>query len=235
MAKSERITAADEYSIARLVAECRELGTDTDAWQTRLVEGVRTLTNGMTVTTGPMPVLNLFSQYAASCVEVGWPSIEMRKWFHDWSKVPANIAAHPASSRFLSSPEPSLTRTRRQLVSDREWETSPFVNDRLKPFRLDDGLLSRVCVPVAGIVYNTVIMRPVERRVYSPRDAELVARLHAILEPHLGRSLLVTTQPSLRGLSPRLREVSSGASSTATVRSKRPRGWASNRRPCTTT
>ncbi len=207
MAESERITSADDRTVARLVAECRELGTDAAAWQTRLVEGVRRMTNAMTVTTGPVAVFDQFGQYAAGCAELGWPSPEVQARWHEWLKVPANVAEHPASARFVGSPGASLTRTRRQLVPDREWNSSPFVNDRLRPDGMDDGLLSRVGVPVAGVVYTTVIMRPVERRVYSPRDARLVERLHAALAPHLGRSLLVTTQPNLTGLSPRLRQL----------------------------
>jgi DNA-binding NarL/FixJ family response regulator len=72
---------------------------------------------------------------------------------------------------------------------------------------MDEAILARVTVPVAGVVYTTTLTRPVGRRAYTPRDGRLVERLHAVLAPLLGRELLVTTQPNLHGLSPRLREL----------------------------
>ena len=44
MSKSERVTAAHERAVGRLVGECRDLGDDAVAWQHHLLAGLRRLT-----------------------------------------------------------------------------------------------------------------------------------------------------------------------------------------------
>ncbi len=204
MSKSEHLTAAHELAVVRLVNECCELGDDAPAWQAHFLAGLRGLTDALVVATGPLPGV---SRYAVTVAELGWPSEAVRLKWHHWERDPRNIAEHPTLMGFLHAPGTTLTRTRRQLAPDREWERDAFARDRLRPDGIDEAILARVSAGAAGLVYTTTVMRPAASRAYSARDGRLVERLHAELEPHLGRALLVTTQPNLHGLSPRRRQV----------------------------
>lgn len=212
MSKSERVTAARELAALRLVNECRELGDDAAAWQARLVDGLLALTGGMVIAAGAAPPhgpdgLAVLADWADQHIDGGWPSAAVRDRWVGYGKNPRVLAAHPAIAAFFARPEPDLTLTRRELVGDRAWDDSPFVNSCLRPDGFDEGLASRVVVPAFGTSYVVTVLRAVREPPFRPAVGRLVARVQRELAPHLGRGLLLTTQPNRHGLTPRLREL----------------------------
>jgi len=182
LAKSMRIRATDELAIARLIGECRDLGADAPAWQARLVVGLQRLTGGLVAGVGAMPVgvpaAESAGEYAAGLIDGGWPSDAARERF----------------------------RTRRELVPDDDWDRSEFVNEELRSRGLDEGMMAR-CPTAAGPAYLVTSMRARRERPFDHRAGRLVGRLLVELTPHLGRTMWLTTQPHLGGLSPRRRRV----------------------------
>src|SRR5262245_33527802 len=105
MSKSERVRAADELAILRLVNECRELGDDAAAWQMRLVEGLLSLTGGMIASVGPAPThragqMITLQVWVARQMGGGWPSAAVKARWEALVADPAAIREHPGVASF---------------------------------------------------------------------------------------------------------------------------------------
>lgn len=209
MGKSQRLCSGDLRAVFRLVGECRDQGDDALAWQTHLLHEARRLVGGqlagLGMVGGERPAE--FGEFAVKSHNVGWPSAAARERCVRWMRDSAQVAAHPALDRFRRLPGSPLAHSRRELVADREWDRSAFVNEHLRGNGLDDGVVSRAVVPAVAGVYMIVVVRPVGDRPCTPRDGAALRALNVALAPHLSRSLWLTTQPNLAGLSPRLRQV----------------------------
>lgn len=212
MSKSDRVRATDELAVLKLVNECRERGDDAAAWQKHLVDGLLRLAGGMVAAVGAAPphrtgMLETMCDWSDQHIGGGWPSTAVQRRWIEYGKNPQVFAEHPATASFFSRPEPDLTLTRRELVDDRTWDRSQFVNTMLRPDGFDEGLVSRVPVPMFQTMYMVTIFRAVREPTFRSGVGRLVAHTQRTLAPHLGRSLLLTTQPNRSGLSPRLRQV----------------------------
>ncbi len=98
--------------------------------------------------------------------------------------------------------------------------------------------MARTVVPAAGCGYMLTLVRATGERPFAPRHGRLVGAALRELTPHLGRSLWLTTQPNLSGLSDRLRGVLGclldGDGEKQAAARRRP-GGGSARPPSTTT
>lgn len=212
MSKSGRVRLADELAILRLVNECRELGDDAAAWQGHLIAGLLARTGGLIVGVGPAPppragMVGVVPDWVAHHWSGGWPSPAVRDRLVRATGDVDMIRAHPAVAAFHARPEPTLTLTRRELADDRTWDRSAFVNDRLRADGMDEGLVARAPVPVVGCQYLVTVVRAKGERPFEPAAGRLTATVLRELTPHLGRALLLTTQPNRHGLPPRTRLV----------------------------
>lgn len=207
MAKSERLAAAAELAVARLVGECRELGDDSTAWQAHLAGGLVALCGGLVAWVGAgSPPGAAGAGLGPAWVPAGsagaWASSAVRDRWLARASDPAMVAAHPAAAAFVARPEPDLTLTRRELVSDAAWGRSAFVNELLRADGMDEGLVSRRRLGGTPGSYVITLVRAAGDAPFRADARRLVERVQRELGPHLGRSLLLTTQPSLRGLTP---------------------------------
>lgn len=210
MGKSERVPAAQQLAAVRVVNECREMGDDADAWQRHLLRWVRGQTDGIASFVGAVPgdpTRRL--ELAHSLFDIDWLTEDARaRWTAEFAGgMTDELAGHPFVVPFFCLPGERVTRVRREVVADRDWERSAYVNEVLRPDGGDEGMMSRVAIPAVGAIYNIVSCRATGRPPVPVRVGRLIDLMHGELAPHLGRSLLLTTQPNLRGLTPRLREV----------------------------
>lgn len=212
MGKSERVSIAAELAVVRLVNECRESGDDSTAWQLRFVAGLIRLTGGMIASVGPLPPIRpgevgRLPDWVDTQTDGGWPTAAIRERWLAWGRDPCQVMKHPAVPRFFARPEADLTMVRRELVEDDAWDHSDFVNERLRPDGMDEGLVSRQLVPVVGVSYMLTLVRATGDRPFTAATRRVVELAQRELAPHLGRSLLLTTQPNRHGLTLRAREV----------------------------
>lgn len=191
----------------RLVNECRDLGDDAAVWQGHLLAVLNRMAGALIGTFGPIP-LNpaLASGFADSQIRGNWPSERSRVRQTNWMKNP-DLKAHPGVLRFLNTPGDLLARTRCELVADREWYAAPLVSDQFIPDGFDDGVIGRVVVPRAGCVALLTLVRSADDRPHPARYGRVLECVLRELSPHLGRSLLLTNQPTRHGLTARQRDV----------------------------
>ncbi|MFO0849526.1 MAG: helix-turn-helix transcriptional regulator [Gemmataceae bacterium] len=203
MDKSERLRLGEVRAAFRAVGECRELGHDPDAWPAHLLTrlpgltGAHMLVVGEMVFRGPRPV-------PVRMAHTGWPFARAMEYWSNWC-YQDDAPDHPGMVAFAARPRPRGTATRQELVPDRDWDVSPYVNEVLRPFGIDEGLVSSVALP-GGRDHMLVCSRPTGEREFSPRERNLVQLLHAELARHLGRGLATSVDPAA-GLTPRQREV----------------------------
>ena len=210
MSKSQRVTATHVRTVTQLVGECRDLGDDPTAWQQHLLAGLRRLTGAGLGIMSTLPThLNPGILASTTEVEGHWVSDRVRDKWMGWLRNPQPGDAFRDNfvlMRFFALPGAALTRVRQEYIPDREWERSEFVNETLRPDGMVEGLVSRVPTGTGQLILIALTHSPGERPF--PRVAgQVVHRMQEELAVHYGRALWLVTQPSLRGLSPRLRQV----------------------------
>jgi DNA-binding CsgD family transcriptional regulator len=213
MSKSHRPTAAQQLAVVRLVNECRELGDDAVAWQRHLCQGLATITGGGYVACGASPSSPERATTLTGMEADGpWQTSDFESRFRGWLRNPQadpnnHFVENEPFARFLALREPVFAGLRSDLMPDDEWEALPYTHERWRPEGLDDGLFGRLWVPVVGALFTVTETAYVGEPRFRRRHTNLLAALLRELHLHLGRALLLTTQPNLHGLSPRRREV----------------------------
>jgi hypothetical protein len=108
----------------RLIGECRDLGSDPALWFQRLVEGLCTLAGADAATGGEGVWVEARQRLEArSAHGVGYDESGLRS-FRDWHRE-VGPARCPIFLRLARLPALHVTRSRFQLVPDREWYRSP--------------------------------------------------------------------------------------------------------------
>ncbi|MGH7277249.1 MAG: helix-turn-helix transcriptional regulator [Candidatus Rokuibacteriota bacterium] len=115
-------------------------------------------------------------------------------------------AADPMWQALQRVPDPLVTRTRRQLVSDTEWYRSVVFNEYLRPIGIGHRLKSVCQVSDGGAISVIDVQRALGEQDFSPREQRLLDVFHGELGRLIGHSLVSVTEPSVEELSPRLRQ-----------------------------
>jgi DNA-binding CsgD family transcriptional regulator len=203
--KSTRLTAADVRAVFRLVNECRDLGSDPDAWPHHLSFGLTRLVNAACVAYTEAHLADSplgFSPLRAN-VFGDLPADHLRRYAE--TNLRPDTPEQIALTRFWATPGAVVTCTRRELLSDEEWERSAYRNEVGLPFGLDDGLVTRA-PEAGGAVISYALVRAAGDPPYGPWERRLVDLFQVELAPHLGRRLATVTDPAAR-LTARQRQV----------------------------
>ncbi len=203
MGKSQRLTLGQVRAVGRLVEECREVGDDPGRWRPHLLCGINTLVGAMFATTAELDPAGLDGPRLVGFIDVGLPVGGARERWDEFIRE-GGFVRHPAGARFATIPGPRNTRRRRELLTDDEWYRSRFYEEWVRPFGVDDGLISVHPGP-GGMGFMLSPGRAIGERPFDGRGAGLCHLIQLALAPHLGRSLATTADPVCR-LSPRLRE-----------------------------
>jgi DNA-binding CsgD family transcriptional regulator len=212
--KSERVTAAHERAVGRLVGECRDLGDDAIAWQHHLLAGLRRLTGARLGIISTLPTRRTSPTLASTTEAEGhWASDRVRDKWMGWLRNPQPGDAFRGNpvplllTRFFAIPGAALTRLRQEYISNRDWERLAFVNETLRPDEMVEGLLSRTPTAAAGQLILCALTHTTGDRPFPRFAGPVVHRVQEELATHYGRTLWFSTQPSVSGLSRRKREV----------------------------
>lgn len=207
MAKSQRLRLSEVRALYRLLGECRDLGADVSAWRRHMLEGLCRLVAAQTGTGGEFrPARPGRPAEIVSFQDVGWPSPGAKARYVELISNPEWASIQLAVRRFEQVPSRRATRSRQQLIRDREWYRSVFFNEWVKPADLDDGLLSRYTLPGGLLVHQLALSRLLGDRKFGEHECRLVHLFHQELCPQLGRGLASGVEPSLSRLPRRLRQ-----------------------------
>jgi DNA-binding CsgD family transcriptional regulator len=205
MTKSNMLRVQDVRDAYRLIGECRDLGSDPALWHRRMFEGLRRLIGGPVAVGGegrwirprrPVEVVSSF--------DVGFDARGRDLYAAYHREMGPN--GDPIFRALQRVRQRHVTRTRRQLVSDRTWYRSTAYNDYLRPVHLDDRVTSLYQLPDRGVVNVVVVCRAPGERPFSPREQRLLNFFHAELGALIGRAVVSASEPRPDTLSPRLRQ-----------------------------
>jgi DNA-binding CsgD family transcriptional regulator len=205
MSKSQRLRLADVRAVFRLIGECRELGDDATQWRQHMVTGLCRLTDAQLLFGGEARIEPDGLMSALHFADHGWPNAATRCYYLAWLKDP-RVLDNPPLRRFCLLPGNRLTRTRQQLIDDRDFYASAFFNEMMRPFDMGHGLLSRHTPPGRDWRHIIVMNRLLGDRPFGRRERRLIHLFQLEIAPMQGLALATSEQPGTVALSPRLRQ-----------------------------
>jgi DNA-binding CsgD family transcriptional regulator len=207
LSKSHRLHLKDVRAVFRLVGECRELGADSLTWRTHLANQMcRLLGARMGVVVefgGERQEVGTILQ----SVEVGWDSVEVQSlWLRNQQEQ--LYRTDPIVQRVFLHLFPHGTCRREQAVPDRTWYGSALFNDFHRAFGIDDSVTSfHPATGTGRAVCSLVLYRSPGDRRYTQWQSRLVELCYDEIGRLEGTVLATSRDPSVSGLSPRLRQV----------------------------
>lgn len=204
--KSERLRLSEVRAVFRLVAECRDLGTDPVAWRDHVSRSFGGLARGQVCMVGE----------SGLSPDGETPGTLFQAMSHGWTSPDANEiwSSHCARGDYQREP---LFRsiqaythrrglcTRDQAVDDRTWLAAPIRNETFRACEIDEFLMTMHDIPGRKRQNLISLYRPLGDGAFRRRDRRLVRLFHQELARHFGASLATLDDPSPAGLAPRLR------------------------------
>jgi DNA-binding CsgD family transcriptional regulator len=206
MGKSARLRLSEVRQAYRLIHECRDLGHESAAWLRHAVEQLLRLVRGQVgvaaqfqFNAGEAPKYTLLA-------DSGWYTPRHRAdWYHRYVIERGHLRA-TTYRNFALLPASLKTRTREQLVSDREWYRCPEFHEAHRLWGLDDLLASCQRTYDPPRLFGFVLLRPLDARRYGKRERRLVHLFHGELSRYVGTALELEQGGAIACLPPRLRE-----------------------------
>lgn len=204
MRKSGRVTIHEMKQVAALIDQCRDLGDDAVAWQQHLIDGLRRLVGAAIGAAVLLPATQPCPPGTVLPTEItgDWPSDGARDRWVAWARG-GRFDEFPVAEAFFQETGPVVSRTRRELMADRDWERSAFMNERYRPDGIDEGLVARAAAPAVEAVFLLTLIRVTADPPFAEWAGRVTEYVLQGVVPHLGRALLVSTQPNRAGLPPR--------------------------------
>jgi DNA-binding CsgD family transcriptional regulator len=205
MAKSGHLRLEDVRAAMRLVGECRDLGYDPALW-------LRHACAGLCGLFGARVVLAAEARWARpggtiapiNAALVGLPPAVEGGFMH-YVRM-GGLETDVINGPLKAIPGPHLTRTRRQLLPDREWYRSAQYDVLHRPAGTDNGIATLLELPGDRAILSG-LHRSAGDRDFSERESKLVHLFHEELGRLIG-PVLVSADDSFSPtrLPPRVRE-----------------------------
>jgi len=215
--RSQRLRLSQVVAAGRLVAEVRERGDDPLAWRRHLLLGLNRLVGARlssalerVVIAGPSGAGRWAPERLLGVVSVGYAD-EVERLRHaaavDASRTAGRDLGWEAAAPLAGR---AFTRSRGQLVADRDWYRSDHARVACLNFGVDSFIRSELPVRSAGRVHYLSLTRPPGDRPFSPGECRLVALVHSELgrvwRRHDRATLVGDDADPTVGLPPRLRQ-----------------------------
>lgn len=203
MAKANRLTVHDVREVFRLLGECREVGARSEVWHEHFFAGLCRLT-GAQAATGFEGTWASAEQGAqpTQIIHVGFDSsqlLPLARW-----RDRGGLIHDPVIRAMGLSQGRHVTRSRRQLVDDDVWYSSPFVTEHRLISGVDDCINSLHRFAGGAVDFVSLHREPFEPP-FSCREVKLVHLAHLELS-RLGDRQLARALPGEEKLSPRLQQ-----------------------------
>jgi DNA-binding CsgD family transcriptional regulator len=204
MSKSDSLRVRDIRAAFRLIGDCRDLGNDPRRWQRRMLEGLVLLFGVVQASGGeawwerPGKTVRPVSAYTMSVD----PAAEAAFQAYHSAGGPAG---DPILQEIEKRPQRLITRTRRELVSDGEWYSSPSFAYR-RAGGIDHTMVSVLQRSESGATSVVALNRARGERDFTAREQRLLHLFHAELGQLIGGPLVGATDPPLDPLPRRLQQ-----------------------------
>ncbi|SRR6266508_3540043 len=205
MGKSDLLRVQDVRDAYRLIGECRDLGRDAALWHSRMVQGVHRLIGAPAAAGGegrwvrPISIVDQISAFDAGL------DARARELYIAY-RHELGPAGNLIWRALLNVAGRTVTRSRRQLVSDTEWYRSVVFNEYRRPGKIDHQLTSVYETSDDGAISVICVVRALGERDFTSREQRLLNFFHVEIGPLIGRALVSATEPSPVKLSPRLQQ-----------------------------
>ena len=204
MRKSQRLRLRDVRNIYRLIGECRDLGTDVQAWYGRLLDGAGQIIGAPLVTGGHIQGWSTGRPRALMVLDNGWTDPRMHEVFQQWI-AEGRLDADELYYRMCLMRRPLLTYYRRQVIPDGEWYASTFFNEYRRLGQTDDCIYSVAHRPDGDLFQSICLHRAPSDPPFGEWARRMLHLLHDEITPLLRRQLATAQDPPFC-LPPRLRE-----------------------------
>jgi DNA-binding CsgD family transcriptional regulator len=213
MSKSQRLRAADVSNVHRLIGDCRDLGADPLAWQSRLLAGLMQLTGarvaylvGLYGFPGP-------NMRPAEMIQLGLEQPSQTALFAEHFEFMFRGGEDALLTAFMGLPADRLqTRSHVEMIDVDQWQRSESFQRYHRAMDMEPGILSMCPLQLRGGPYQhtMTVRRCLGERPFSARDVRLIGYLHQELAPQIGSRLAAADEPSASALSPRLQQALEG-------------------------
>jgi DNA-binding CsgD family transcriptional regulator len=203
--KSDLLRVQDVRDAYRRIGECRDLGSDSALWHSRMLEGLCRLVGPAAATGGEGTWLRPRDPVRpVSAFDVGFDPHGHER-FNAYMRA-SGPRADPVLHALQHVPDRLITRTRREVVSDRDWHRSASFNDYRRVSGIDHQVISIYQTSPEGAVSVFTVHRAIGERDFSTREVQLLRFFHQELGRLIGHSRVGALEPSPEQLSPRLRQ-----------------------------
>jgi hypothetical protein len=207
MGKSGLLRLRDVRRAFRVVGECRDLGSDSEAWRRHALQGMGHLIGarvGIGVAVhwrrpdGPFRVVRALSTGFEPNEQIAFA-----EYHRHHSRSPMD---DPIIARLRTLSGSLLTHTRPQLIDDARWYASRTFNEHHRAGGIDHFIGSLRERSPGGATDLMTLYRSVGERDFSPRDPRLMHLFHSELGRLIGPVLTPDDGSDHPRLSPRLRQ-----------------------------
>jgi DNA-binding CsgD family transcriptional regulator len=206
MGQSGRVRFADLCKAYRLIHECRDLGHEAMAWLRHALCSLPALVGAQVVMGGQIRFSKPGVVSGVNVSDHGWPTPRVRAHWYERYVLKLEWARLPTFQRFVALSGPLLTRTREQLVDDREWYSSAEFQEFHREWGVDDLLATcRLWNNPPGAFAFTMVRRLREKK-FVERERRLVHLFHHELSRYVGTALALEHGGAIEALPLRLRQ-----------------------------
>jgi hypothetical protein len=191
MARSDRVRLKDLRAAYRLIGECRELGSDPEAWRLHMLNGLRQMTGAQVALYLHICDLGSDTEHLAEPLDAGFLDASQRAlWAHyQREKAYRDDLFH---QRYYADFNGSLrTRSLESVVEMPRWRLSRHYNEYVRACGLDDRITSslRLSADPSSPIQVIVLHRSAAEGSYSRRSVRMVRLFHDELRSLIGRQL----------------------------------------------
>lgn len=204
MARSGALRLVDVRKVFRLVGDCRDLGRDRNAWNSRAIHGLQELSGSMLVSSA---LQNTSTE----------PFVEFHNsWFTPWSSQrdqktwleligAGRHLTYPTVQEVYKNAGVSQVISPGRILSSHEWEHSEECNDRRQLGQNDAVISTRW--NATGRLHFFSVNRSTSDRNYSTREQKIIRLFHEEITNLFDTMLTTSVDGPLASLPRRLRQV----------------------------
>lgn len=206
----DHVSSTDVHDCHSLVAECRDLGADVDAWRLHLIDTLRSLVGARVIIASEMEHFGIGTgeqeTRALGRHRVGWESDRAEGIWREYaSSTPTERTPEfPYLSRYSGS---AMLLGRDEIWGRESWYRSRTYNEIHRVCGIDDYIISLSPIPIPGRCMTLWLHRAVGDGGFTDRERAMVSIMHQTVTREIGTYLASADEPKLAEMTRRRLEV----------------------------